>query len=343
MSLTVEQYIGLSALAYDDLKVSTDNPEANKLSNIIDFDSKPEFKSLSGIANWTLIAQSNTSSGFSAAAFKSPSGEIVFSFQGTDLSKDWGVDGAADFGIFMRESYSTISKHLDDAKSFVYSVLNNPDNKGANYSFTGHSLGGAIAQYMTYVTNTDNIAGVGKAITFNAPGIGEVIKDKHNTNINPRDYDHLITDYVNESDVIGDWRTEHQLGRTVYVRSKLNTASGQDVKNVTGMVFAQSDLGKQILGPLESLRAIIKGSESMVRLTKNIVPFANHSMSDMEFRNGNPVEVSGNRPAMDSSFIGYLAEGTSIAIAGGKFAIVTTGEIIGGRGCGACDSWTEVC
>lgn len=58
MSLTVEQYLGLSALSYDDLKVSADNPEANKLSNIVNFDSKPELKALSGIANWTLVTQS---------------------------------------------------------------------------------------------------------------------------------------------------------------------------------------------------------------------------------------------------------------------------------------------
>ena len=226
-NITTSQYMSLSAAAYTDF---ADNHKGKEIKNIrIKGEGNPELSALPSLSSYTLLNfTQNSSSGFSAAAFKSPSGEIVFSFQGTDLSKDWGVDGAADFGIFMRESYSTISKHLDDAKSFVYSVLNNPDNKGANYSFTGHSLGGAIAQYMTYVTNTDNIAGVGKAITFNAPGIGEVIEDKHNTNINPRDYDHLITDYVNESDVIGDWRTEHQLGRTVYVRSKLSLCSLTD-------------------------------------------------------------------------------------------------------------------
>lgn len=53
---------------------------------------------------------------------------------------------------------------------------------------------------MTYVTNTDGVAGVGESVTFNAPGIANMLP----TTVNPRDYDNLITDYVNQSDFIGN-------------------------------------------------------------------------------------------------------------------------------------------
>ena len=111
------------------------------------------------------------------------------------------MDVKADVGVFMRDAYGTLSGHLDDARKFVYSVLNNPAYANRGYSFTGHSLGGAIASYMTYATNTDSTPGVGKATTFDAPGVSGVIEKKHNVQVNPRDYDNLVIDYVSESDV----------------------------------------------------------------------------------------------------------------------------------------------
>jgi len=67
MSLTTEQYLALSALAYEQLSVSDNSPDANKISNLIDYNSKPELHALSSLSNWTLINfEKNDITGFSA-------------------------------------------------------------------------------------------------------------------------------------------------------------------------------------------------------------------------------------------------------------------------------------
>ena len=80
-------------------------------------------------------------------------------------------------------------------------------NVGAR-SFTGHSLGGGIAQYMAYATG-----GKYKTVTFDAVGIAQALPG-----VNPRDYENTVTDYVNENDFIGLYGT--QLGKEIYIRDQ---------------------------------------------------------------------------------------------------------------------------
>ena len=174
--------------------------------------SSPEIAALSGMLNWTLVNfQSNTSTGFAGAAFQdNTSEELVFAFRGTEPVSQFGADITnADLQIALQES---LPSQFIEAENFVNSVLNNSQYDDASYSFTGHSLGGALASYMTYVTNTDGIAGVGKSVTFNAPGIAGLLPD----NVNPADYNGLVTDHVNQGDIVGEFRADEQLGRTVY-------------------------------------------------------------------------------------------------------------------------------
>ena len=80
MSLTTEQYLALSALAYEKLSVSDSSPDANKISNLIDYNSKPELRALSSSSNWTLIAfEPNTPSGFAAVLKSSPKLDLCLS------------------------------------------------------------------------------------------------------------------------------------------------------------------------------------------------------------------------------------------------------------------------
>ena len=254
MALSTKSYLNLSALAYIDFDDSAKGKDIKRLvdDRMIKEDDldNPGLSALKDSSNplrsYKLISfQPNTASGFAAVAFQAPDkkdkngnvtekGEIIFSFRGTELSRDGGVDVKADVGVFMRDAYGTLSDHFDDARKFVYSVLNNPAYANRNYSFTGHSLGGAIASYMTYVTNTDSMSGVGKATTFDAPGISGVIEKKHKVKVNPRDYDNLVIDYVSESDIIGNYANDQQLGKTQYIQSRFYT----DIKNISDYVFS---------------------------------------------------------------------------------------------------------
>ena len=68
MSLTAEQYLALSALVYEDVSVSKNDPDANKLSNLINPSSKPEFNALFSLSSWTLVNTYTSPSGMSAIA-----------------------------------------------------------------------------------------------------------------------------------------------------------------------------------------------------------------------------------------------------------------------------------
>lgn len=212
--------MALSVAAYGNYTISDRDEQLSKLAipEKIDNSDSPAAAALhSSLASWILIDFiPNTPAGFAAAAFRSPSGEIVFSFRGTDQWLEGlglGDDVTyANLGIALQNAVDALPVQFSTASSFVNSVLNNSAYSGADYSFTGHSLGGALASYMTYVTNTDGVAGVGKAVTFNAPGIAGLLPD----NVNPADYNGLVTDHVNQGDIVGEFRADEQLGRTVY-------------------------------------------------------------------------------------------------------------------------------
>jgi len=84
--------------------------------------------------------------GFSAAAYRGPGGEIVIAYAGTNVDSVFGNDWLlanypAALGVF--------SPQVVQAAQFYWSVLNRPDVGVANkarISVTGHSLGGGRAQ-----------------------------------------------------------------------------------------------------------------------------------------------------------------------------------------------------
>ena len=151
-----------------------------------DFDlDSPEFSALKKESNplrfWKVIAQSPSSVsevkvvnyrgykrkevvtytiGFSCTAFQNPeTGEIVFAFRGTNNAGDWFTD--FQIGLFAPQSFIG---QFEKAKDFVFKTLNEHGpvryesreamfkalNQNSRVSFTGYSLGGGLAQYMTY-------------------------------------------------------------------------------------------------------------------------------------------------------------------------------------------------
>lgn len=226
------QYLNLSALAYgkftaDDKnrslsKILEENPPRQGLESK-DL-SKPELSALTDESNplldWILVDfQSNTASGFAAAAFQNPvTGEIVFSFRGTETGSlvdqirdvitdaQIAIDGLVpanpnqfyDAYDFVHRTVESLTGDSNMSESDVTSYIEN-----TNVSYTGHSLGGGISQYMVYRLG-------GEATTFNAVGIGQVLP----SNVNPTTF--AITDYANEHDIIGNYGI--QLGETRYIK-----------------------------------------------------------------------------------------------------------------------------
>ena len=104
---------------------------------------------------WTEIAKNPASgtsddpvTGFSAAAYRGPGGEIVIAYTGTNvnppLGNDWlRANAPAALGRF--------SPQVEQAAQFYWDVLNSAGGAAGDKSritFTGHSLGGGLASLM---------------------------------------------------------------------------------------------------------------------------------------------------------------------------------------------------
>ncbi|HHL35409.1 MAG TPA: hypothetical protein ENJ30_13700, partial [Desulfobulbaceae bacterium] len=129
---------------------------------------------------YTVRATSNTASGFQGMLLENENpqnGEsrYVFAFRGTEPSlfngepiKDLIIADIAYMGT------GTAPQQMKDAMAFVYDVMHDPNLNltlnASNTSFTGHSLGGAIAGMASYVYGFD-------AYTFNGFGIKNMLWD----------------------------------------------------------------------------------------------------------------------------------------------------------------------
>ena len=220
MSLTPEQYLALSTLAYETLSSSDDISRCiGDIVQKMDRDKVDslELRALSSLSSWVLVNAYTSPSGMSAIAVQNPeTKEVVFVYRGTDAIeknftvgiKDWFMDLKIAVGANL--TVDDGKNQFVDAQNFYYNTiqkLGGASNISAR-SFTGHSLGGGLAQYMAYVT-----AGKYKTVTFDAVGIGQALPG-----VNPRDYDNTVTDYVNRDDFIGLYGV--QLGREVYIENK---------------------------------------------------------------------------------------------------------------------------
>ena len=274
MTLDTRTYLNLSALAYIDFNKSLTGLTIKDLIERKAVPEKdlnsPELSALQDPSNplrsWKVIAQSPSSVSevkvvnyrgykrkevvtrsipFSCTAFQNPeTGEIVFAFRGTNNIKDWGTDiQIASFvpQVFIRQ--------FQQAKDFVFNTLNEHGpvcyetqdamfkalNQNSNVSFTGHSLGGGLAQYMTYVTSDMESGDIGvKSVTFNGVGIGQNTWD---IEIWSNGYRYNSTNHINSGDLTGNYGM--RLGRQVYHADALSGVRAQsvNVKALTTMLM----------------------------------------------------------------------------------------------------------
>ena len=345
--MEVIDYVAFSALSYNNFPKGN-NPDTNKpwtLSDLVKAGkiegasfiekenkihvSKPELSAFKGSSNplhsYTLLDFISTSSGFRAAAFQSPSGEIVFSFKGTDFDLS-SIKGyiEADNDISNADAQIALGMSLNlptqfaDAEKFVNSVL--ASHPKADYTFTGHSLGGSLAQYMTYKTGH-------KSTTFNGPGIGSLVESVTGEKINYSAYENLSTNYANESDLIGNLWNNFRIGSNKVIRSSLNNTSAEDVMAVAKMQAVVTLMSATGFIPSTAPKVIEEGAEALKRLAKNATPTGNHGMSDMMSKDGK-LNDSTKKPDDFVLFMGYMAEGAKKAVEGGVFVFYVAGGLL---------------
>ena len=149
------------------------------------------------VSNWTVMeidgnketGVGSAFGGFAAVAYKnSNTNEIVIAFRGTDSPLDVLISDA-------QISFNLTPQQASAANAFYNKVaMNNPN---CNISTTGHSLGGALAQFVAASNHTS-------AVTFNAPGVNMPTNGDASQIIN----------YVNMNDFIGCLNSH--LGETRY-------------------------------------------------------------------------------------------------------------------------------
>jgi len=246
MALSTKDYLNLSALAYIDFNKSLMGVTIKELIERKaipkdDLNKNPELSALRDSSNplrsFVLLSQSpltytrtvkdrngirtiTVENEFSCIALQNPeTKEIIFAFRGTNNFGDWDTDGLIGSRVFPADWMGQFAA----ARKFVFQTLNQygpicyNDQKamfkaigqGSNVSFTRHSLGGALAQYMTYKTAKLDKGDAGiKSVTFDAVGIGD------NVGVSSIDADkYNSTNHVNSLDWVGTYGL--QLGKTV--------------------------------------------------------------------------------------------------------------------------------
>ncbi len=167
------------------------------------------------ISGWTTIKVNNKDesavgdawAGFSAVAYKNEqTKEIIIAYRGTDSPLDAIISDA-------QLAFNLTPQQAAPAVEFFEEIAENADNGGYSITITGHSLGGALAQYVASLKHVP-------AVTFNAPGVdvpsGGTIEN--------------IINYVNMNDPVGSYRehigeTRYYIADGMYADSKINLNS----------------------------------------------------------------------------------------------------------------------
>lgn len=197
--ITEEQYFGLADKIYrnQSLRINPIRP----LSEFKESDLLPI--TLDDKSKWITIGSIDKKSGIQAAAvvpYKEYiavcSGKtkeftnIVFTSRGSEDKADWSTN-LTDLPKHKLPKQDSQFKEYDN---FVKNTLSTYNTK--DYSFTGHSLGGALAQY-------EAVKHTKPAITFAAARSFNKLTPEEQAKAKKGDYFHLIKDYRHSGDVVG--------------------------------------------------------------------------------------------------------------------------------------------
>ena len=152
--------------------------------------------------DWVRFSErDNESTGFHAETFYKK-GAVVISFRGTDDYKDLFEND------FLQMGRNKLPNQYVDAINYYNEIQKTfPRSK---IVFTGHSLGGSLAQLMGNLTGNETV-------TFNAYGVGNLL----NGNINYENSKN-IRNYGNINDLVFMMNFDNQLGHTQVINSSFD-------------------------------------------------------------------------------------------------------------------------
>ena len=148
----------------------------------------------------------NKDTGFYAEAFYK-NDKVVIAIRGTDLGRGFSElekDADSDLNLGIKH----IPAQYSDAEKFYSEIKKDFPNQ--EVMFTGHSLGGSLAQLMSNYTGC-------KSVTFNAYGVKNILKENVSNKEN-----NLVINYGNKNDFVFISNIDNQLGKT-YITKDTNS------------------------------------------------------------------------------------------------------------------------
>lgn len=174
-------------------------------------------KSQTAMDGWTIQGHAHSQgyipSGIDGTVFQKGN-TFVIAYRGSEQKADFVTDA----GLFL----NLTETQLPSAKELAGAVFRYiEDNEKAEVYITGHSLGGYLAQKITYMIETGELEIKNKeafkgAVTFNAPGVWK--KDYSASdwgNIQKGNYDNLITNYIITVDIVSGMTFDDHIGKTI--------------------------------------------------------------------------------------------------------------------------------
>ena len=157
---------------------------------------------------WEYIGTSiNNETGFRCDVYKKGN-DIAISFAGTDIKSIHDIENDALMGL------GAFPSQLNNANDLYKQIITKYPNE--NIIFTGHSLGGSLAQLMSAKTGD-------RAVTFNAYGTGNILLRDGYTNLSNMN----ITNYGNYNDYIFGMNYQNQPGKTFVLSENSNLDSNK--------------------------------------------------------------------------------------------------------------------
>ncbi|MBA3925448.1 lipase family protein [Listeria rustica] len=285
MKLSDETYFNLSKIAYENdyLKIGktirTGEGDYYKVVNSIDGDS-----GLQAICVVTLREYQD----YNAGKTKSYN-NMVFVSRGTEPAKL--KDVKAGVGLLT----SKTEGQFDDYDRFVHSTLKKYDVK--DYSFTGHSLGGALAQY-------EAVKHTKPATTFAAARAYNKLTDAEQAKAKKGDYWNLIKDLRHQDDVVGSLPPNALLFYPTYFMERNQSASLLDKAGIGGHLAGTFE---GCFGANGSAEMLYK-PDDIRRLGTSIQQLGTDCLSDVErflisFRNEQELRMQ----ELKSKYLGRLS------------------------------------